>query len=139
MSFTLKCDTCGRTHDVKPNSHEPVFFIKTVQGDKPENSLTLTLVCHQCRTEEVQTPNINFVIYTKPVAPITPEVLSSWEKDEVQFPRLLCEIMATQENINFLGIANAMDITTEEVIELFDRANTAWETTKAWEAIKNKY
>ena len=58
----------------------------------------------------------------------------SWEDDSVQFPRLLVEIMATQDTLDMKEIAKSMDLTLEDVNELFDRADHAWGRAKAREA-----
>jgi hypothetical protein len=61
-----------------------------------------------------------------------------WEDDGIQFPRLLSEIMATQDTLDMKEIAESMDLTVEDVSELFDRANTAWEAAKQtlWEGFQ---
>lgn len=53
-----------------------------------------------------------------------------WENDIVQFPRLLCEIIATQSTFDVGALAASMDLTVEEVNALFERAHTAWERYK---------
>lgn len=53
-----------------------------------------------------------------------------WEDDSVQFPRLLAEIAATQDKLDIPALAQAMDLSTEEVGELFDRAQDEWERVK---------
>lgn len=57
--------------------------------------------------------------------------MSNWENNAIQFPRLLAEIMATQDTLDIPALAESMDLSIDEVGELFDRANTAWERTKA--------
>jgi hypothetical protein len=52
-----------------------------------------------------------------------------WADDSIQFPRLLCEIAATQD-LDMDAIESAMDINSERLAELFDRANDAWEAAK---------
>ena len=52
-----------------------------------------------------------------------------WLDNGVQFPRLLAEIAATQ-NLEMKALAESMDLSLEEVNELFDRANTAWENAE---------
>jgi len=53
-----------------------------------------------------------------------------WQNNGVQFSRLLAEIMATQE-LDLNSLANSMDLSVDEINELFDRANQAWEDSKA--------
>lgn len=55
--------------------------------------------------------------------------MSAWNNDTIQFARLIAEINATQE-IDFAALAEAMDLTIEEVGDLFDRADEAWEKAK---------
>lgn len=54
----------------------------------------------------------------------------TWERDDVQFPRLLAEISATQDSLDIPALAESMDLSVEEVNELFDRADAAWERQK---------
>lgn len=56
--------------------------------------------------------------------------MSTWNNNAVQFPRLLAEIMATQ-NLDLPALVESMDLTLDEVNELFDRADTVWESAKA--------
>lgn len=54
-----------------------------------------------------------------------------WNRDEIQFPRLLSEIMAvglTEQQWDEL--LASMDLESDELSELFERAQTAWETIK---------
>lgn len=54
-----------------------------------------------------------------------------WRRDALQFPRLLAEIRAvglTDEQLAELGAS--MDLSTEEIDELFERAEKAFEKAK---------
>lgn len=51
-----------------------------------------------------------------------------WLRDDIQFPRLLSEIVATQDKLDIPCLAESMDLTIDEVGELFDRAQGAWAT-----------
>lgn len=51
---------------------------------------------------------------------------SKWEDDHIQFPRLIAEIIATQENLDVVALCEAMDISIEELDSLFERAQAAW-------------
>lgn len=53
-----------------------------------------------------------------------------WDDNAIQFPRLLCEIMATQD-LNLDVLAESMDLNVADVTDLFDRADDAWERAKA--------
>jgi len=57
--------------------------------------------------------------------------MSNWENNTIQFPRLLAEIMATQDALNIPALAESMDLTVDEVGELFDRADAIWQRIKA--------
>lgn len=59
-----------------------------------------------------------------------PDANAKWNNNLTQFARLLCEINATQENIDFAALAESMDLEEKEVHELFDRANDEWEKAK---------
>lgn len=61
--------------------------------------------------------------------PATPD--ERWQRDDIQFPRLLAEISATQDHLDLQSLAESMDLSVDEVNELFDRAGAAWEATKA--------
>ena len=51
---------------------------------------------------------------------------SKWEDDHIQFPRLIAEIIATQEKLDVAALCEAMDISIEELDSLFERAQVAW-------------
>ncbi|TES73099.1 hypothetical protein E2P84_22330 [Burkholderia cepacia] len=53
-----------------------------------------------------------------------------WERDDIQFPRLLTEILATQDTLDVTALAQSMDLSVDEIGALFDRAETAWEAIK---------
>lgn len=53
-----------------------------------------------------------------------------WENNAIQFPRLLAEISATQE-LDIPALSEAMDLSIDDVNELLDRADRAWEDAKA--------
>jgi hypothetical protein len=63
--------------------------------------------------------------------PATPE--ERWKDNSIQFPRLLAEIMATCEltETMWASLCESMDITSDELSELFDRAQDEWERIKA--------
>lgn len=50
---------------------------------------------------------------------------------QIQFPRLLCEIVAAQEDLDLPAIAASMDLEVHEVYDLLDRAVSRWEQAKA--------
>lgn len=54
-----------------------------------------------------------------------------WDNNLIQFARLLSEINATQDSIDFDALCESMNLEREEVNELFDRANDVWEKAKA--------
>ena len=53
-----------------------------------------------------------------------------WDDNELQFARLLCELMATQA-IDLTETAESMDLEMSEMHELLDRAHEVWEAAKA--------
>lgn len=50
-----------------------------------------------------------------------------WSRNDIQFPRLLSEIVATQDKLDMPALAESMDLDVSEVGELFERAQTAWQ------------
>jgi Trk K+ transport system NAD-binding subunit len=52
-----------------------------------------------------------------------------WERDDIQFPRLLAEIVATQD-IDYTAISDSMDLSEDEINEIFERAHKAFEASK---------
>ena len=64
----------------------------------------------------------------------------SWNDDAIQFPRLLAELMANGEltsdgeseffSLKVSDICESMDLTWEDVTEIFNRAQDAWEDMK---------
>jgi hypothetical protein len=57
------------------------------------------------------------------------EELDLWNEDNIQFPRLLAEIVATQD-IDVNALAESMDLDTDEVWALFSRAEKKFEIIK---------
>lgn len=55
---------------------------------------------------------------------------SKWKNDAIQFPRLIAEIIATQENLDIDVLCESMDISLDELNELFDRAQDKFEKLK---------
>lgn len=55
---------------------------------------------------------------------------TKWDDNSIQFPRLIAEIVATQE-LDLPALAASMDLTVGGINELFDRADFAWEQVKA--------
>ena len=55
-----------------------------------------------------------------------------WEDNSIQFPRLLTEICATYNTTDedFEALCESMDLSKDEVNELFDRAQEEWEEIK---------
>lgn len=54
-----------------------------------------------------------------------------WDNNEIQFARLLCELVATCDDLKLRDCCESMDITQDELNELYDRAHTVWEASKA--------
>jgi hypothetical protein len=57
-----------------------------------------------------------------------------WGNNEVQFARLLCEIAAAEELLNWPEIRDSMSLEDEDLHELFDRARIVWEKAMKEEA-----
>jgi hypothetical protein len=56
-----------------------------------------------------------------------------WKRDDVQFPRLLAEIRATVDTSHYeKDLLEGMDLTAEQLDELFDRAQREWECVKKY-------
>lgn len=55
---------------------------------------------------------------------------ANWRNDAIQFPRLLAELMAVLRPDDYGEVAAAMDLSTAQVHELFDRAQTTWDHIK---------
>lgn len=55
----------------------------------------------------------------------------NWQRDDYQFPRLISEIMAQgMTESQWDGLLEAMDLESDDLSELFDRAQQAWERIK---------
>lgn len=52
-----------------------------------------------------------------------------WFDNSIQFPRLLVEIMATQD-LNWQALCESMDLELEDLDALFERADIEWEAIK---------
>lgn len=56
--------------------------------------------------------------------------IALWDMDDVQFPRLLAEINATQDKVDFYALSESMGLELAAIDELFDRADSKWEQIK---------
>jgi len=54
-----------------------------------------------------------------------------WNDSYIQFTRLLAEIAATQPNLDIPALAESMNLMPADVDELFDRAQSEFETLKS--------
>lgn len=55
---------------------------------------------------------------------------SLWDNNEIQFARLLCELVANCDNLEFDAVCESMDLSKRELMSLYDRANLVWERSK---------
>lgn len=55
----------------------------------------------------------------------------NWNNDHLQFARLLAEIQACTEFKITNELMESMDLSKEQITEIFDRAEVAWEDIKA--------
>jgi hypothetical protein len=53
-----------------------------------------------------------------------------WENNEIQFARLLCELVAGNESLNLMEVADSMDLGVGKVHEILDRAHKVFEKSK---------
>lgn len=53
-----------------------------------------------------------------------------WHNNELQFARLLCEIVAANGDLNFHSIMASMNLGVRELHDLFARAEKVWEDAK---------
>jgi hypothetical protein len=59
-----------------------------------------------------------------------PKKMSKWEDNSVQFPRLIAEAEAAGLWCDKVGVqlmCESMDLDTEEVFEIIERAQTVWD------------
>ncbi len=55
---------------------------------------------------------------------------TNWQDNTIQFPRLIAEIIATQDKLDMPALCESMDLTRHQLDELFDRAQGVFETWK---------
>ena len=54
-----------------------------------------------------------------------------WGRDDLQFPRLIVALMGALTTEQMVEVSNTMTLTMDELQELFDRASSADQRTKA--------
>lgn len=59
-----------------------------------------------------------------------------WNNNEIQFARLLCELVASNESLNLKETAESMDLEIKDLDELLDRAHYVFEKAKTEGLIK---
>lgn len=57
-------------------------------------------------------------------------ITDPWMDNAIQFPRLLCEINATQ-GLDTEALKDSMDLNSDRLEELFERAHKTWEAVKS--------
>ena len=55
---------------------------------------------------------------------------ATWENNEIQFPRLIAECWAVLTEEQFNELCTSMDLDSEELTSLFERADKAWQKAK---------
>lgn len=53
-----------------------------------------------------------------------------WDDNVVQFARLIAEIAATQDTLDHGALCESMDLSVDDLNELFERADDVWERAK---------
>ena len=54
-----------------------------------------------------------------------------WDNNEIQFARLICELVAAVDNLEPELVCASMNLEPNELEELFERADSVWEDSKA--------
>ena len=58
--------------------------------------------------------------------------MERWKNNTIQFPRLLAEINGVGlTNKQYKELSDSMDLSREEIDQLFDRAEESWQQIKA--------
>ena len=76
------------------------------------------------------------LIIDEPTTP-TPDVDTdsdvNWNNDAIQFPRLLAELYASVDlsRKNWDALGASMDLTRDEITDIFERAQATWDDIKA--------
>lgn len=68
--------------------------------------------------------------YSPAIALQDVDATDNWRRDDYQFPRLLSELFAVVDDDLLRPVAESMDLELSEIIELFTRAEDAWERVK---------
>jgi hypothetical protein len=55
---------------------------------------------------------------------------TAWDDDELQFARMLCEIVATHEHLNVDALVISTGLKASDINEVFERAHERWERAK---------
>ncbi len=110
-TYSTKCGNCGALRGVADLDYIADFWARCEPGE--------TIPAGQC-------PEPDCGAFCYPVE----AVAANWENDAIQFPRLLAEIVATQE-IDFAVLSESTGLELARIDELFDRAQRAWEKIKA--------
>lgn len=79
--------------------------------------------------DQTHTVNMNYKVNIQHIQVSHNRKEDKWERDDIQFPRLISEFLATQD-IDYNVLAASMNLTVDQVKELFDRADQKWEMIK---------
>jgi hypothetical protein len=107
------------------------WFIENMSTDTP--NVTECFFHLRERVREYYGQSSNVSVADSP----SPELLrlaqeGLWDRDDVQFPRLLAEIASTVEltKDQLQAVCESMDLKEEDLSALFDRAELAWNKLK---------
>lgn len=56
---------------------------------------------------------------------------ANWNNNDIQYPRVIAGIMATQPTLDLFALAHAMDLEMKDLNELLGRAQYEWDRIKA--------
>lgn len=82
--------------------------------------------------DEYGNPEVGAFYVSGTIAPPVNDPDTNWLNNDIQFPRLLAELMATVEftPAQRNAVAESMDLTWDEIFEVMERADTVWQKIK---------
>lgn len=106
--------------------------LRIVISDENSEVLARTVIYQDGSDSEGANEIIEFISQRFVVDPDSASVLdrNKWDDNSIQFSRLLCEIVATQ-NVDIPALCESMDLEPLDVSAIFERAHIQWEAIKA--------
>jgi hypothetical protein len=118
---------CGVIVTLLDDDHQETSYTESLWGVESWDDYPKTVV-----RELVDEIEARLLRHEHVIPRVDPDADVNWQNDAIQFPRLLAELRAIGlTDYEYRELAVTMDVTREQIDQVLERAETAWQTIKA--------